>query len=146
MEKQFSAAGQGLMRIFFGVCLSAAYVLLNTTGLLLGLMPLRVLSAITCLAVFFLVFVGLTAASVADSGAAGRPDCGQLHADFCPGSAPAADGADRACDHLPTVQPPDGGAGRGRGFQQGRDDLAAVCPVRREQYSVRLRGHVSGRQ
>lgn len=68
MEKQFSAAGQGLMRIFFGVCLSAAYVLLNTTGLLLGLMPLRVLSAITCLAVFFLVFVGLTAASVADSG------------------------------------------------------------------------------
>ncbi len=68
MEKQFSAAGQGLIKIFFGVCLSAAYVLLNTTGLVLGLMPLRVLSAITCLAVFFLVFVGLTAASVADSG------------------------------------------------------------------------------
>ena len=29
MEKQFSAAGQGLIKIFFGVCLSAAYVLLN---------------------------------------------------------------------------------------------------------------------
>ena len=42
MEKQFSAAGQGLIKIFFGVCLSAAYVLLNTTGLVLGL-PLYVL-------------------------------------------------------------------------------------------------------
>lgn len=68
MGKQFSAAGQGLMKVFFGVCLSAAYVLLNTTGLILGLMPLRVLSAVICLAVFFLVFVGLTASSVAESG------------------------------------------------------------------------------
>lgn len=68
MEKQFSAAGQGLMKVFFGVCLSAAYVLLNTMGLVLVLMPLRVLSAIICLAVFFLVFVGLTASSVAESG------------------------------------------------------------------------------
>ena len=59
MEKQFSAAGQGLMKVFFGVCLSAAYVLLNTMGLVLVLMPLRLLSAIICLAVFFLVFVGL---------------------------------------------------------------------------------------
>ena len=68
MEKQFSAAGQGLIKIFFGVCLSAAYVLLNTTGLVLGLMPLRVLSAIICLAAFFMVFVGLTASSIAESG------------------------------------------------------------------------------
>ena len=56
------------MKVFFGVCLSAAYVLLNTTGLVLGLMPLRVLSAIICLAVFFMVFVGLTASSIAESG------------------------------------------------------------------------------
>ena len=41
MEKQFSAVGQGMMKVFFGVCLSVAYVLLNTTGLVLGLMPLR---------------------------------------------------------------------------------------------------------
>ena len=68
MEKQFSAVGQGMMKVFFGVCLSVAYVLLNTTGLVLGLMPLRVLSAIMCLAVFFMVFVGLTASSIAESG------------------------------------------------------------------------------
>ncbi|WP_294548331.1 hypothetical protein [uncultured Pseudoflavonifractor sp.] len=68
MEKQFSAVGQGLMKVFFGVCLSAAYVLLNTTGLVLGLMPLRVLSAIMCLAVFFMVFVGLSASSIVESG------------------------------------------------------------------------------
>ena len=68
MEKQFSAAGQELIKIFFGVCLSAAYALLNTTGLVLGLMPLRVLSAIICLAAFFMVFVGLTASSIAESG------------------------------------------------------------------------------
>lgn len=68
MVRQFSAVGQGLMKVFFGACLSAAYVLLNTTGLLLGLMPLRILSAVVCLAGFFLAYVGLTAAAVAESG------------------------------------------------------------------------------
>lgn len=67
MVRQFSAVGQGLMKVFFGVCLSAAYVLLNTTGLLLGLMPLRILSAVVCLAGFFLAYVGLTAAAVAEN-------------------------------------------------------------------------------
>ena len=68
MEKQFTAAGQGLMKLFFGTCLSGAYVLLDTPGLLLGLMPQRILSAVLCQASYFLAFVGLTASAVADSG------------------------------------------------------------------------------
>lgn len=68
MDKQFVTAGQGLLKVFFGACLSAAYVLLSTTGLQLGLIPLRLLSSGIVLVSLALTLIGLSTSAAVYPG------------------------------------------------------------------------------